>query len=222
MAKALHLFENGITVEVPENCVEGARVKITEASTVTDVWFKAEYAGADEIGDGVIYRPYKDPMKDQWVGTMFSFVRPGTTAFVAAGAITAFSTIYAAANGKVAGTGSVIIGKALNAAAENGRVDTLFNADVSAQISDQIKDIGVVNFTLEDVDVPKDGTAAVPITVYPEGAEGEFTITSGTTANVSVTSAGLLSGDGDANSTSTITVTCNGISRTCTATVKAA
>ena len=192
MAKALHLFENGITVEVPENCVEGARVKITEASTVTDVWFKAEYAGADEIGDGVIYRPYKDPMTDQWVGTMFSFVRPGTTAFVAAGAITAFTTIYAAANGKVAGTGSVIIGKALNAAAENGRVDALFNADVSAQISDQIKDIGVVNFT------------------------------SGTTGNVSVTSAGLLSGDGDANSTSTITVTCNGISRTCTATVKAA
>lgn len=222
MANALNLFNDGITVEVPENCKEGARLKITEASNITDVLFKAVYAGANEIGDGVVYRPYKDPVKNQWVGTLKSFVRPGTTAFIAAGSITAFNMIYAAADGKVAGTGSVIIGKALNSASANGRVDTLFNADVSAQVSDQIKAIGVVNFTLEDVDVPKSGTAEVPITVYPEGAEGDFTITSGTTANVSVTSAGLLSGDGDANSTSTITVTCNGITRTCTATVKAA
>lgn len=222
MANALNLFNDGITVEVPENCPEGARLTITEASTITDVWYKAVYAGADEIGDGVVYRPYKDPIKNQWVGTLKSFNRPGTTAFIANGAIAAFAPIYCAANGKVAGSGTVLIGKALNAAADGGRVDALYSASVSDQIANQIAAIGVVNFTLEDVDVPKSGTAEVPMTVYPEGAEGEFTITSGTTANVSVTSAGLLSGDGEANSTSTITVTCNGITRTCTATVKAA
>lgn len=221
MANSLHLFNDGITVEVPENCKEGARLKITEKSNITDTWFKTAFAGADELGDGVVYRPHRDPIKNQWVGTLFSFIRPGTTAFIAGGAITAFNTVYAAADGKVAATGSVIIGKALNAATSGGRVDVMVNADVSAQVADAIKAIGVVNFTLSNVNVPKDGTIAVPMTVYPEGAEGEFTITSGTTANVSVTADGLLSGDGDAESTSTITVTCNGITRTCTATVKA-
>ena len=126
MANALNLFNDGITVEVPENCPEGARLTITEASTITDVWYKTALADDEEIGDGVVYRPYKDPIKNQWVGTLKSFVRPGTTCFIAGGAITAFSTVYAAADGKVAATGTVAIGKALNDAANGGRVDVLY------------------------------------------------------------------------------------------------
>jgi hypothetical protein len=78
---------------------------------------KLEYAGASDFGLGVLderalaadayvaVRPYHDP---------------GSFRVVAAGAINRGASVYAAANGKVAATGTVLLGTAVTAAAADG------------------------------------------------------------------------------------------------------
>jgi hypothetical protein len=62
----------------------------------------------------------------------------GTAKMVAAGAITAGNTVYAAAGGKIAASGTIVVGQALEAAtADNDVIEVLRYADVGASFGTQ-------------------------------------------------------------------------------------
>jgi len=63
---------------------------------------------------------------------------PGTVKMVASGAITADNTVYAAAGGKIAASGSIVLGTALESAtANNDVIEVLRTADVAAPFVSQ-------------------------------------------------------------------------------------
>jgi hypothetical protein len=92
------------------------RVYISAAHTAT-------LAGADNIGIGTVEEPAfaaNDPC------SVRLWTAPGTQKMVANGAITAGSSVYAAAGGKIASSGAICIGEAKEAAsADNDVIEVL-------------------------------------------------------------------------------------------------
>ncbi len=76
-------------------------------------------AGASDLCIGVL-RDASFAAND--VRTVLLRTKPGTVKMVASGAITAGVTVYAAASGKIASSGTVVEGTALNAAAADGDI----------------------------------------------------------------------------------------------------
>ena len=79
---------------------------------------KIVLAGNDTMGVGVAIRK-ADPSGNV---AYWTFLEPGALCCVAAGAITKYALVYAAADGKVASSGTVIVGFALEAATASGDV----------------------------------------------------------------------------------------------------
>src|ERR1700742_4406776 len=77
------------------------------------------YAGANEVGLGVLE---VTTTTDDEVGAVRLPTAEGTQKMVASGAITALTNVYAAASGKIASSGSVKVGVALEAAGADGDV----------------------------------------------------------------------------------------------------
>jgi hypothetical protein len=94
----------------------------------------------------------------------------GTVKMVASGAITAGNPAYAAAGGKIAATGTVVVGPALEASANDGDVIEVLrgpNTDLSAAFANSG---GVLNvrtrFTVAEVNAGATLLAAVPTIKY--------------------------------------------------------
>lgn len=79
---------------------------------------KVALAGNDTMGVGVAIRK-ADPSGNV---AYWTFLEPGALCCVAAGAITKYAPVYAAASGKVASSGTVIVGFALEAATSSGDI----------------------------------------------------------------------------------------------------
>ncbi len=78
-----------------------------------------EVAGADDQELGVMFAP---TYSGDTHGTVWLTNAPGTKLMIASGAITAGNTIYAAAGGKVAASGSVVVGKAITGTTANNDI----------------------------------------------------------------------------------------------------
>lgn len=79
---------------------------------------KLVLAGADDMGVGVAEKK----ANENGLVTYWTFLEPGALCCSAAGAVTKYAPVYAAADGKVASSGSVIVGFALEAATGAGDV----------------------------------------------------------------------------------------------------
>lgn len=79
---------------------------------------KVALAGNDTMGVGVAIKK-ADPQGNV---SYWTFLEPGALCCVAGGAITKYAPVYAAANGKVASSGTVIVGFALEAATASGDI----------------------------------------------------------------------------------------------------
>lgn len=79
---------------------------------------KLVVAGNDTMGVGVAIRK-ADPQGNV---AYWTFLEAGALCCVAAGAVTKYASVYAAADGKVASSGTVIVGFALEAATASGDV----------------------------------------------------------------------------------------------------
>ncbi|MBQ3349549.1 MAG: DUF2190 family protein [Thermoguttaceae bacterium] len=79
---------------------------------------KLAVAGNDTMGVGVAIRK-ADPSGNV---SYWTFLEAGALCCVAAGSITKFAPVYAAASGKVASSGTVIVGFALEAASASGDI----------------------------------------------------------------------------------------------------
>lgn len=89
-------------------------------------------AGASDIAIGTM--EYRALAGDE-VGTVRLRTASGTQLMVASGAISANAAVYAAASGKVAGSGTILIGIALEAATADGDIIEVLpgpNTDISA------------------------------------------------------------------------------------------
>jgi hypothetical protein len=95
------------------------------------------YAGASDVELGTIQEKTLATTESVNVAVVLRNAQ-GTTPMVAAGAISQFGDVYAAANGKVAATGTILVGKAMEAATADGdtiEVMPAHNSDVSAAIT---------------------------------------------------------------------------------------
>lgn len=219
MSRSIQKHADGLPIELPDGTfTQGLRVEYATAST-NEYAFKVRKAGANEAGAGVVYHPSNKVGSTLYDGTLFTYNMPGDINMVTAGAIAAGADVWAAADGKIAATGTVLIGRAIESASGADKVIAV----IPRLGCDPAPAPPVVNFSIENCDVTVGGTATPVVTVYPTGAKGEITYSSGTTANVTVNAnTGVLTAVGAAASTSTITAVCNGISKTFTATVVAA
>lgn len=95
------------------------------------------YCGSTDVGVGTIQET-TFAKSEAFDATVKLLNGPGTHQMVAAGAITAFNPVYAAANGKIASAGTVLRGYAMQAATADGdiiEVLPLPNTDLSTAIS---------------------------------------------------------------------------------------
>lgn len=79
---------------------------------------KLVLAGNDAMGVGVAEKK----ANESGLVTYWTFLEPGALCCVAAGAVTKYAPVYAAASGKVASSGTVIVGFALEAATSSGDI----------------------------------------------------------------------------------------------------
>jgi hypothetical protein len=83
---------------------------------------KVYYADAAEAGVGVTQNPISAAELAAGVAVAVRFDTEGTSKMTASAAISAGAKVYAAADGKIAPTGTVLIGNAVDAATADGSV----------------------------------------------------------------------------------------------------
>lgn len=102
----LKTFESGAAIK------DYSRIQIGSDRKVTT-------AGASAVCDGTAERAAFDA--DEYIPVRLKNA-PGTRQMIAAGAISAGASVYAAADGEIAATGSILEGKALEAATAKGDI----------------------------------------------------------------------------------------------------
>jgi hypothetical protein len=122
-------FVEGPTRTFPNNAAIAPHLRVTLSAGYLAA------AGATTVELGTMER--RSLATDEY-GTVRLVTAQGTCKMVASDAITAANPVYAAAGGKIAPTGTVVVGKALEAAGADGdiiEVERMPNTDLSAAIA---------------------------------------------------------------------------------------
>lgn len=126
--KSVRFKTGALTAQTASNSGIDAYLRVVLDTTTG----KAVLAGADAAGVGVAI----GKADAQSNITFWTYLEPGTLCHVAAGAIAKYAPVYAAANGKIASSGTVQIGIAMEAAGAAGDVISVLAAGIVAASDD--------------------------------------------------------------------------------------